>query len=324
MPLPASIRPFLGYLKRAFDFRSFRVAGLIQRNLPNIAWPLTRASGGQITAEAIGLTFDPLKFEPLVEQMRPLATIVSSGLGTLEMQNGVPTLLAGPVRVALDNSETVNIVAEVFGEGAYDFSPLKEALVVDIGMNVGIAALYFAGIKGWEVVGYEPFPATFATAQRHIEASGLTGKIEARNLGLSDRDGTETLPFDPFRTGRNGLFYREVYNESHATQEIRLSDAATAFRELRERAGDRALVVKMDCEGAEYAIFRRLVEEDLLSTIDAIVLEFHPFVPGQSALDLERMLLDAGFFVHLPRARAKSVDLMWGVRLANRTPPTAN
>lgn len=309
-------RPFLGYIKRAVEFRSFRISGIAQRHLSNIAWPLHRAAGGQITAEALGLTFDPIKFEPVVEQMRPLAAIVSSGLGKLEMQNGVPTLLAGPVRIALDNSETVNIVAEVFGEGAYDFSPLKEALVVDIGMNVGIAALYFAGIKGWEVVGYEPFPATFAAAQKNIEASGLGGRIEARNLGLSDRDGTETLPFDPFRTGRNGLFYREVYNESHATQEIRLADAGTAFRELKARAGDRALIVKMDCEGAEYAIFRRLVQENLLSSIDAIVMEFHPFVPGQSALDLERMLLDAGFFVHLPRAKAKSADLMWGVRLA--------
>lgn len=310
-----SVRPLLGYLKRAIEFRSFRIAGVIQRHLSGIAWPLHRAAGGQITAEALNLTFDPIRFEPVVEQMRPLAAVVTSGLGTVEIRDGVPTLIAGTVRVPLDNSETVNIIAEVYGEGAYDFTPLKEALVVDIGMNVGIASLYFAGVKGWEVVGFEPFPTTFAAARKNIDASGLSGRIDARNVGLADHDGVLELPYDPFRTGRNGLFYDEVYKESHATQKIQLEDAGRVFKELKERAGDRALVVKMDCEGAEYGIFRRLVEEDLLRSIDAIVMEFHPFVEGESGLTLEKTLLDAGFFVHLPRAKANAADVMWGVRV---------
>ncbi len=314
MPIPTPLRGLLGFGKRALAFRSLGTAAAIQRNLPTIVWPLTSGPDGKVVSEPLGLTFDAVRHESLLRHMRPLAAVVASGMGSFEMEGGVPVFVSGPIRMRLDRPEIVGIVAEVFGEGIYDVSPGRDALVLDVGMNVGLASLYFAQVKGWEVVAYEPFPETFEAGRRNVDTSGLQGRIETHNAGLSDLDATQTLPYDSQWPGRNGLFYAATYDESHQTQEIRLVDAAPVVRALRERAGSRALVVKMDCEGAEYAIFDRLSAEGLLGAIDAIVMEYHPFVPGRDGRDLERMLLDAGFTVHLPRARAGLDGLLWAVR----------
>ncbi len=316
----ARLRLWLGFAKRALRFRSLRAASTVQRHLPAIAWPLEPAPIGRVRSPALGLDLDPVRHEAIFRQMKPYAAMAESGLARFEMENDVPVLVAGPVRVALDRRDKVDIIAEVFGEGVYDVSLGRDALALDIGMNMGLASLYFAGVKGWETVGFEPFPPTYAAARAHIEASHLAHRIETREVGLSDADGEAEIPYDPNWTGRNGLFYAETYGEAHGTQTIRLVDAARVVREMRERAGDRALVVKMDCEGAEYAIFDRLAAEGLLGAIDAIVLEYHDFVKDRDPREIERLLIDAGFAVLFPRARARTTSLMWGVRLLQQPP----
>lgn len=312
------LRTSLGFLKRALEYRSLGVAVTVQRHLGAIVWPLERASGGRVHVPALGLDLHPRRHEAIFRQMAPFAGIVASGVGRFEMVEDVPTLIVGEARIRLDRRDKTDIVAEVFGGGVYDVSLGREALVLDVGMNMGLASLYFAAVKGWETVGFEPFAPTCAVARANIEFAGLGGRIETREVGLSDRDGTAEMPYDPNWTGRNGLFYSDTYGEAHTIQTIHLVDAAEVVREMRRRAGDRALVVKMDCEGAEYAIFDRLESEGLLGGLDAIVLEYHAFVPGRDPRELERMLLEAGFAVLLRRARAADTELMWGIRIASR------
>ena len=309
------LRTTLGFAKRTLRFRSLRAASTVQRHLPAIVWPLLPASGGRVRAEALGLDLDPRRHEAIFRQMNPFAGIVASGVGRFEMRDDLPTLVVGESRIVLDRRDKTDIVAEVFGNGVYDISLGREALVLDIGMNMGLASIYFAAVKGWETVGFEPFPPTYAVARSNIETAGLTDRIETREVGLSDGAGTAEIPYDPRWTGRNGLFYAKTYGEKHATQTIRLVDAAETIREMRTRAGTRALVVKMDCEGAEYAILDRLDAERLLPSIDAIVLEYHDFVPDRDPREIERMLIQAGFAVLLRRARSAGTELMWGVRI---------
>ena len=58
---------------------------------------------------------------------------------------------------------------------------------------------------------------------------------------------------------------------------VSLKDAATMLRPVIEDAKARglAVVVKVDCEGSEFAIFRSLAAAGLLSQIDAFMVEWH-------------------------------------------------
>ena len=318
MPLLARLRELLGYPKRVRAYGA-ETARAVQRNLRTVTHPL-RPDAGMIACDALNLRIDPRRHEFLLGAMPILDRFAAHGARIERDAAGDPVFAQGDVRVRIENADDVGHLEEIFMEEVYGLAYGGDALVLDIGLNVGVAALYFAAVKGWEVVGYEPFPETAEAARGNVAASGLEGRIEVRNAAISDAAGTLTLPYDPEKRGRNSLFFDQAYGETlAATREVRIEDAAAVFREMRARAGGRALIVKMDCEGAEYPILDRLAAEGLLGTFEAVVLEYHPFHPGRGPNDLRAKLVGAGFMVHLPPGRPEGIGLMWAVRAAPGT-----
>ena len=317
------LRATLGFAKRIQAYGSVETARTIQRNLPHITHPL-RPEGGEIACDALGLRIAPRRHEYLLRSMLSLDALAAVGGHVERDEAGDPVYVLGSVHVRMESADDIGHLKEIFVDRVYDFAFGGDALVLDIGLNVGVAALFFAATKGWEVVGYEPFPDTADTARRNVQASGLEARIEVRNAALSDRDGTEKLPYDPQRRGRNSLFFDRVYGESlSTTRDIVVQDAAKVFREMRARAGGRPLIVKMDCEGAEYPILDRLESEGLMESFEAIVLEHHPFIPNRSGADLQSMLIQAGFIVHPIPGDPGGIGLLWAVRAKRLAPATS-
>ena len=65
----------------------------------------------------------------------------------------------------------------------------KNSIVIDIGMNVGIASLFFATLPHVEkVYAFEPFKAPYLRAMDNFKLNpALSAKIQAYNFGLSNK-----------------------------------------------------------------------------------------------------------------------------------------
>ena len=90
----------------------------------------------------------------------------------------------------------VLIAQEVFENGEYDFDIAEPAVVIDIGMNIGIASLYFASRDDVKAVyGFEPFKPTFDHAIDNFKINEkYSNKIHPQNCGLGCED--KQLTFD--------------------------------------------------------------------------------------------------------------------------------
>ena len=106
---------------------------------------------------------------------RPLPDIFSENVGALrglhqngclfdQDDHGIVLSMHG-VRFRLKALEDIQVTNEVFVNHDYAFAMPRDVIVLDVGMNVGRASLYFASqgcVK--EVHSFEPFPKTFERA----------------------------------------------------------------------------------------------------------------------------------------------------------------
>jgi FkbM family methyltransferase len=207
-----------------------------------------------------------------------------------------------------NDRDDVNFVDELFWKKAYNFVTDVETCVVDVGMNVGLTSLLFAAKSCVrEVHSFEPFPETFARGMTNLSLNPqLSGRIFAHNLGLGDGDEDATFLVEDTKGDSGAQSTRNVEGGTPVTMSIR--DAGDALRPILESARDRRRrrVVKIDCEGAEFAIFRSLSRAGLWSEIDLLMVEWHRVFAGRTQEELLRPLFEAGFVV---------IDL---------TPPTGN
>jgi len=223
-----------------------------------------------------------------------------------------------------DHAKIAAHIGEILVDEVYSINCKGEAIVIDIGMNRGIASLYFAAQDNiHNVYGFEPFGPTRALARRNLELNpGLQKKIEVFEFGLGKADTTLEIPYsesvsDLMSTTHPAPNKRNLRNE---TVEIR--DAAAALGPILARHRDRFVLVKCDCEGAEFEIMERLQAEHLVGRIDALLMEYH-FEEPRRLVDI---LTAAGFVVNVRRDSSKKtiVGLLYAVNmhLPAHTPPT--
>jgi FkbM family methyltransferase len=141
--------------------------------------------------------------------------------------------------------------------------------VVDIGANIGCYTLVLSSLVGETgvVVAFEPGPDNVAALRGNVERNGVKNvRIEAR--AVSDRSGTATLEL------------------SRASGEHRLAPSADGIRtvqvpvttldEALEPLGYRADIVKMDAQGAEFAVLRGMTRTLEANRNLCLLVEFDP------------------------------------------------
>ncbi len=84
---------------------------------------------------------------------------------------------------------------------------------------------------------------------------------------------------------------------------------------ILEENKNKHIIVKCDCEGAEFEIFERLNEEQLIGKIDIVLMEFHFEKPDK----LINILTENGFVAQVKRGSSKSqTGYIFAVRMAER------
>ncbi|MFD1952427.1 FkbM family methyltransferase [Sphingomonas arantia] len=209
-----------------------------------------------------------------------------------------------------------NFVGEVFFRNAYNIFADAELCVVDIGMNIGLVSMMFAAKPNvQEVHSFEPFRATFDRALANFALNpDLSEKITAHNIGLSDHDRDGTIAVSDVDASGSMCI---VPMPGGTPVRVSVRDTATMLRPVIEqaRAAGRKIVLKVDCEGSEFAVFESLEKAGLLDQISAFMVEWHRIFDSKTQADLVAPLLRRGFLV-FDQSPPHSNGFFYAVRMA--------
>ncbi len=183
-------------------------------------------------------------------------------------------------------------VYEVLVQQNYNYflNNQRKDVILDVGMNVGDAVLYFLNNPRTEkVYAFEPFRKTFESARGNL-AGYLEDKerLEVFQFGISDRNEWRIVGFNEDMTcGQStlGSVREEVYRtyldrhlvkeENERTERIEVRRASEVFAPVLDRYSQHNIVLKLDCEGEEYGILKDLSETGLLGRFAFLMIEWH-------------------------------------------------
>lgn len=216
----------------------------------------------------LGVTADKIAFYEHADDLDLYDAVDSSGKISAKI-NGINLL----VQHASDEM----IINEVLLEEGYQFhlGADVQKVVMDVGMNVGIASLYFAMQDDVErVYGYEPFADPFKCAQEKFKLNKIASKIIPIKCGISDESKQDIVPFNKDWITASRTFYSEL--PQNVLEKIELRDAGEEFKRIRDKeGGNKKYIVKIDCEGSEYQVLNSLEQSGQIKHIDMILGETH-------------------------------------------------
>jgi FkbM family methyltransferase len=201
------------------------------------------------------------------------------------------------------------IVKETCLDGEYDeaMPARRDALIVDAGAALGDYAIRMARrFPEARVVALEPFPGSFELLKENLARNGAANVVALPYALVGDAKPTARLAVagsEPVRYGTEG-------GGPHGLE----VPARTLEALLDELGAPRCDVLKLDCEGAEYAILMNAAPA-VLARVDRIVLEYHEGLGPYGGADLARHLSAHGFAVTLRPSRVRA-EL--GILLAER------
>lgn len=158
----------------------------------------------------------------------------------------------GPVIIKLRNFESLKTCYSVFCREDYKTSPRRSFMALDLGANIGVAALYFLSRnRANRVRCYEPDPTNLDLLYRNLDP--YKERVEIVEKAVAPSSGTGTL----FRAtdGKHSSLRQDVavYNGFAAEVPTEL----IAFDEVLRAASDNPeVVVKIDVEGIETDLIR--------------------------------------------------------------------
>ncbi len=207
--------------------------------------------------------------------------ILLAGRGEFRIEGRILIYKIDNVSLRVTTAEEIFIIHEIFFETCYSVLVPWTYNVIDIGMNVGFASLFFANnSKVLKVHGYEPFAPTFNNAiSNFVLNPSLNSKIAANNFGLSSNSEWRKLPYSSDLKGKNS-----IHNTGGESENIELKNTNDVLDKLFENSEER-FFVKMDCEGAEFEIFESLQKRMIPEQIFGFIIEWH-FRDPQPIIDV--------------------------------------
>jgi len=283
--------------------------GLISKLFRSLSYRLTKSSwkrlaienvyegyhGNWVELKEIGLVLKEGDLSFLLRGYQYAKNIKQRINGQFKIIDSSLYLIIEKIEIRLNSTEELFIVNEIYVNKCYEFHSGKESVVMDIGMNVGLASLYFASRDDVvKVYSYEPFKPTFDLAQINLALNNeIESKVKLLNVGLGDKDKTLEVNYSNDYKGQVGIHGIELV-KSKVTEvlkeEIVIKNASNHLNNILLEHRGKAVIVKMDCEGAEFEIIPNWAENGLLNRVDLIMMEWHD-QPEQLIVLLEK----AGF-----------------------------
>ncbi|MFV7236083.1 FkbM family methyltransferase [Flavobacterium sp. ZB4R12] len=200
------------------------------------------------------------------------------------------------LKLYIETPEEFFILKEVFIEKDYNLLSNESFVVFDIGMNIGISSLFFGLKKNVaKIYSFEPVVTTYNQALYNLELNkAYSSKIETFNYGLGGSTRMEKVLYNSQAKGNCGIRLDSslVIDRNNAKEiEIGIKNISDILPDLIAKHSGQKMVLKIDCEGAEYEIMQKLNDTNLLVDIDVLLIEWH----DKGAKILEDILIKNNF-----------------------------
>jgi FkbM family methyltransferase len=221
----------------------------------------------------------------------------------LLLRNGKEAKLLDYRVAFLDLGSFKIVVWDVFIKGEYYFVTDKDApVILDCGANIGMATLFF---KRWfpnaRINSFEADPTTADVLRGNVRSNGLKDVV-VHNLLLSDQVG-------------EGTFYVSADIAGSLQMSTTRERFSTGVREIKVPSGRLSDFIdgpvdflKLDIEGAEFAVMHDLVESGKIAQISRMVVEYHHKMGAQpSHMASFLSILEAAGFEYQIHARCEPI-----------------
>ena len=218
------------------------------------------------------------------------AGLVDVLTGRPHLERNFFPLAANGVKMAIEDDPDGGVAKIVCKEIelSYDLDSIPfEAgdVVLDIGAHVGVVSIYLAKRHPEiEIIAFEPVTENYLQLLKNRVANQVTN-VSAHNQAVTG-DGRQVCLGGDFHENTGGISIlkaRTGTSDASADGYVRTSASMRLKAIFDEYGLERVKLLKIDCEGAEYEIFR--AEPELLSRVDYLRGEFHAF-PGHDPDEL--------------------------------------
>ncbi len=207
-----------------------------------LLWPFRNRSANRVGANA-GVT--PLT----IEQYQALEPNMVVREGAIEVIYATPNVFT-KYRVDSLYSKEPDTMAWIAG-----FRP--EEVLVDIGANVGMYTIWAAKTRGTRVFAFEPESQNFALLNKNIVMNGLSGKVVAYCVALSDESAFSRLYLGEFCAGGSCHTFGEKLDHRLEPREAVYSQGSVSTT-LDHLVGTGVVPVpdhiKLDVDGIEHRV----------------------------------------------------------------------
>jgi FkbM family methyltransferase len=196
------------------------------------------------------------------------------------------------------NSGDAMTLSEIFLDDCYvrDLTLTHNPVVIDVGGFIGDFSLYAVKrLNARRVIVCEPSPRNWALLLKNIAGNGYEDRIEPVNKAVTD--GGDTM----MNVDAPDEYQCMVSAYCPSEQPLSVVPGISLGQLLRDHAVESVDLLKIDCEGGEYAILES-TPADVLRRILNIVFEYHDIEGGWAKLDsVMRRLRHEGYALHIRR-----------------------